>query len=373
MNQPADPILKKLFLNLLSAGIRDVPADAELFKGLNATTWKKIEGMARKQSSSALIADKALALPEGSLPPREQNMVFITQVEQTRALNRKMIHVLRELTGEYAEVSLPFVLLKGLSNGLNYPEPLLRNPGDIDLLLYREGDYKRSIEWIAGKGIHMEIGDHIHYKFDVDGISIENHRRVTYFDHKKYDRLFAVWEEEVSKKEDFTSVEIDGITVQQLPVEMNAFFIFQHMFRHFVHLGVGFRQYCDWLLFLSRYRDKIDPVSFTRLAESYALLYPMQVFARAAVKYLDMPESIFPFSMITNDKYADRVMEDIFDSGNFGFHKTGKQRPEEKMQGMWFSYKSTIGRSIRFGGLSPEHSRILPATKLVRRMKIGFK
>ncbi|MFA5650281.1 MAG: hypothetical protein WC914_03990, partial [Proteiniphilum sp.] len=124
MNQPADPTLKKLFLNLLGAAIRDVPADPALFKGLDAATWKKLEGMARKQSSSALIADKALALPEGSLPPREQNMVFITQVEQTRALNRKMIHVLRELTGEYAEVSLPFVLLKGLSNGLNYPEPL---------------------------------------------------------------------------------------------------------------------------------------------------------------------------------------------------------------------------------------------------------
>ncbi len=373
MNQPADPTLKKLFLNLLGAAIRDVPADPALFKGLDAATWKKIEGMARKQSSSALIADKALALPEGSLPPREQNMVFITQVEQTKALNRKMIHVLRELTGEYAEVSLPFVLLKGLSNGVNYPEPLLRNPGDIDVLIYREGDYKRSIEWIAGKGIEMEIGDHIHYKFDMDGISIENHCRVTYFDHGKYDRLFAAWEEEVSKKEDFTSIEIDGITVQQLPVEMNAFFIFQHMFRHFVHLGVGFRQFCDWLLFLSKYRDKIDPGSFTRLAESYALLYPMQVFARAAVKYLDMPESIFPFPLITDDKYADRVMEDIFDSGNFGFHKTGKQRPEEKMQGMWFSYKSTIRRSIRFGGLSPGHSRILPVTKLVRRMKIGFK
>lgn len=368
-----DSTTRKLFLNLLSAAIRDIPADASLFEGVDAKSWKKIEGIARKQSVSALIADKALSLPEGSLPPRGQNMVFITQVEQTKIVNRQMISVLSKLTRDYAKANLPFVLLKGLSNGANYPDPRLRSPGDIDLLIYRKGDWERSIEWIADKGINIEIGDHIHYKFVVDGIIIENHCRITYFDHKRYDRLFATWEKGLSEKENFPSMEIDGFTVQQLPVDMNAFFIFQHMFRHFVHLGVGLRQFCDWLLFLSKYRDEIDSDSFTRVAESYALLYPMQVFARAAVKYLDMPESIFPFPMITDDKYADRVMEDIFDSGNFGFHKTGKQRPEEKMQGMWFSYTSTIRRSLRFGGLSPEHSRILPVTKLARRMKIGFK
>lgn len=373
MKQPTEPALKKLFLHLLGAAIRDVPPDAALFERVDAGTWKKIEMMAKKQSVSALIANKALSLPEGSLPPREQNMRFITQIEQTKALNRKMIHVLRKLAEEHAKEDLPFVLLKGLSNGVNYPEPLLRNPGDIDLLIYRRGDYKRSIEWIAGKGIKMEIGNHIHYKFDVDGISIENHCRITYFDHKKYDHLFAEWEQELSEKENFASIEIDGLTIQQLPVDMNAFFIFQHLFRHFVHLGVGFRQYCDWLLFLSKYRNEIDPASFTRIAESYALLQPMQVFARAAVKYLDMPESIFPFEMITDDKYADRVIEDIFNCGNFGFHKPGKQRPEGKMQGMWFSYKTTIWRTRRFGAISPEHSKILPYTKLIKRMKIGFR
>ncbi|WP_294082932.1 nucleotidyltransferase domain-containing protein [Proteiniphilum sp. UBA5384] len=365
--------MEKLFLHLLGTAIRNVPPDAALFKNVDAATWKKMERMAKKQSVSALIADKALSLPEGSLPPREQVMVCITQIEQTKALNRKMIHVLQKLVEEYAKEELPFVLLKGLSNGVNYPEPLLRNPGDIDLLIYRKGDYERSIEWIVGKGIKTEIGDHIHYKFDVDGISIENHCRITYFDHKKYDRLFAAWEKELSEKENFTSIEIGGATVRQLPVEMNAFFIFQHLFRHFVHLGVGFRQYCDWLLFLSTYRSEIDPGSFTRIAESYALLYPMQVFARAAVKYLDMPESIFPFEMITDDQHADMVMEDIFDSGNFGFHKPGKQRPVGKMQGMWFSYKNTVRRARRFGALSPEHSRILPFTKLIKRMKIGLR
>lgn len=362
----------RLFLNLLSAAIRNVPVDVNLYKGLDASTWKEIEVLGRKQSVSALIADKALSLPEEFLPPRDQNLIFITQIEQTKALNRKMTQVLLNLKNEYEEVNLPFVLLKGLSNGVNYPEPLLRNPGDIDLLIYRRGDYDRSIEWIINKGIETEIGDHIHYKFDFEGISIENHCRISYFDHKRYDRLFSSWEKEVFENENYTFIELGGQNIRQLPVDMNAFFIFQHMFRHFVHQGVGFRQYCDWLLFLTKHRNEINEDSFTHIAQSYALLYPMQVFARAAVKYLNTPESIFPFKMITDSKYTDMVIEDIIFSGNFGFHKSGKRRPQEKMRGMWFSYKSTIKRSLRFGSLSPEHSRILPAVKLINRLKIGF-
>jgi len=365
--------INKLFLNLLSSSISNKPADANLFRELDSLSWKKIERIARKQSVSALIADKALSLPEGSLPPKKQIMVFFSQIEQTKALNRKMISVLLKVKAEYLKVDLPFVLLKGLSAGINYPEPLLRNPGDVDLFLYRDGDYERSIDWLESNDIELGIGNHIHYKFDVDGISIENHSRITYFNHKKYDKLFADWEKELIEKENFTYIELGGQTIKQLPVEMNAFYIFQHLFLHFVHDGVGFRQYCDWLLFLHKYHKDIDSKSFTSIAKSYALLYPMQVFARAAVKYIEVPESIFPFEMIKDNRYVDVVIEDIFNGGNFGFHKPGKRRPEEKMDGMWFSFTSTLKRSIKFGALSPQHCAILPTKKLVNRLRIGLK
>ncbi len=365
--------VEKLFLNLLSAAIWDIPADVALFEKLDNDSWNGIVDMARRQSVNALIADKALSLPEESLPPKPLRLQFIIMINQTEALNRKMIQVLGDLSKEYQAANFPFCLLKGLSNAVNYPKPLLRNVGDLDLFLYRKGDYQKLKRYLVAQGVDIKDGHHMHYAFNKDGVYIENHRRITYFDHKKYDELFKKWEAELIEKENFTSIQIEGLTVQQLPVEMNAFFIFQHMFRHFVHLGVGFRQFCDWLLFLSKYKDEIDPVSFTRLAKSYALLYPMQVFALTAVKYLGAPENIFPFEMITDNKHADWVIADILHSGNFGFHRPGKQRPKEKFRGMWFSYKTTIGRSMKFGIISPEHSRILPFKKLINRLKIGFK
>lgn len=362
----------KLFLNLLSSSILNIPADAKLFEGVDYTTWKDIEGIARKQSVSALIADKVLSLPVGSLPPKDLIMVFVSQIEQTKALNRKMIDVLLKVKTEYTKVDMPIVLLKGLSVGINYPNPLLRNPGDIDVFIYRECDYVRSIDFITGKGIKTEVGNHIHYKYDLDGVNVENHCRISYFKHKKYDRLFAEWEKELIDKENFTFVEIGGELIKQLPIEMNAFYIFQHFFLHFVQEGVGFRQYCDWLLFLSKYHKEIDSDSFTAIAKKYAMLYPMQVFARASVKYLGISETIFPFKMISNSRYVDIVIKDILNSGNFGFHKPGKKRPKDKIVGMWYSFVSTIKRSIKFGLLSPQHCGILPIKKLMYRLKIGL-
>lgn len=109
------------FLNLLSAAIWDKPADVTLFKGvgakgLNAEDWKGIVSIARRQSVSALIADKALSLPKEYLPPREQNLQFVVIIEQTQELNHKMIGVLSKIAQEYKEEDLQFCLLKGLAN-----------------------------------------------------------------------------------------------------------------------------------------------------------------------------------------------------------------------------------------------------------------
>lgn len=361
-----------LFLHLLSAAIWDKPADAHLFKGLSPDTWKGIADMARRQTVSALIADKILSLPAKSLPPKQLQLQFMVMIQQTEALNRKMIKVLGTLIEEYKEADFPFCLLKGLSVGVNYPQPLLRNAGDIDLWLYQEGDYEKSEEWLLSQSFDVKKTSLVHYNYEKDGVWIENHNSITAFDNKKYSKLLKQWLEEIVEKDNFLMIEIDSYSVKQLPVDLNAFFIFQHLFRHFIYAGVGFRQYCDWLLFLSKYKDEINRDSFTAIAQSYALLYPMQVFARAAVKYLGAPDDIFPFPMLDDSKHVDMVIEDILHSGNFGFHRPGKQRPKEKIRGMWYSYKTAVQRFMRFSSISPEHIKLLPYYKLINFMKIRF-
>lgn len=372
MKQDLNSVVSTLFLHLLNTAIWDKPIDENLFKEIDANTWEGIAKMAKQQAVSALIADKALSLPDACLPPKTIKLQFIAIIQQTEARNLKMIEILSELKQEYEEAGFLFCLLKGLGVGENYPSPLLRNSGDIDVFLYQRGDYEKSKRWINKKNIKFYESNRRHFVYTKDGVNIENHKSITSFSNKKYRTLFNKWEEDLIVKNSFISIDIHNLTVKQLPIEMNAFFIFQHLFRHFAHEGVGFRQYCDWLLFLDKYKNDIDSDSFTTLVKSYAILFPMQVFACAAVKYLGASENIFPFPMIKDDKYIDLIIEDIFNSGNFGYYQPGSKRPITKLPGLWFAYKRTVRRSIKFGDLSPEHIKMLPYRKLINRLQLGF-
>ena len=77
----SNPTIRRLFLHLLSAAIWDKPADASLFEELDTQTWKGIVDMARRQTVSALITDKALSLPKESLPPKALRLQFMVMIK----------------------------------------------------------------------------------------------------------------------------------------------------------------------------------------------------------------------------------------------------------------------------------------------------
>ncbi|MFA5426366.1 MAG: hypothetical protein WC255_07085, partial [Bacteroidales bacterium] len=143
--------------------------------------------------------------------------------------------------------------------------------------------------------------------------------------------------------------------------------------------------FCDWILFLQHYHGEIDRQEFTERVRSYGLLYPMQVFARVAVEYLDASEEIFPFPLLPagrterhgrherHERHVRRVAADILKNGNFGFHRPGKKRPPGKYSGMWFSFVLSVKRSLKFATLSVSHILIVPYKKLTNRFKIGFR
>jgi len=82
-----------------------------------------------------------------------------------------MIKALGNLAKEYNKANFPFCILKGLSVGVNYPSPLLRNSGDIDIYLYKKGDYKRATAYFQSKGYKISHGGRVHNQFTKDGAS----------------------------------------------------------------------------------------------------------------------------------------------------------------------------------------------------------
>ncbi len=361
------------FLELLRSALWNYPADSSGFEDLGEGEWKDIMQYAVRQRLAALIADGISSLPPELRPPKSIYIHFLLLSEKIEEANRKINEELLELVKIYGELDIPFVLLKGQGNAFYYPRPLHRTPGDLDLFLYRKGDYEKAKRWVIARNYVRESETALHLGYNREDIHIENHRYITRFDRRKYNRILASKIKEITDKEGFEEIRINGEKIRVLPVEMNAFFIFQHMFHHFVYEGVGFRQLCDWILLLNARGRDMDRERFTAMAEEFGLMRAMRVFAHIAVKYMGARPAVFPFELGPDNKFSELVMADILAGGHFGRYRPGKKDPDSLWGGRWNRYKKTVIRMRKFVGMAPSHIRFLPFARLWIRMKLTLK
>ena len=262
------------------------------------------------------------------------------------------------------EVELPFVLLKGLGVSQYYPKPELRAGGDLDLLYYSETDYLWANVFLMQEGYHLHVESEArrgHTAFSYRSTLVENHARAVFFDLKRHNAYFEQLVDAAIREGRLERVSLgEGVEVDTLPAEINALYIFIHIFFHWLHWGVGFRQYCDWLLYLEAHRPELDNGRFTEMAQQLDILYPMQLFAQAAIRYLGAAPELFPFPLLEeDDPHSEDVLQDVLRGGNFGFG----QRPEPASNvwvSNWRKLTFKARRSRRLYAITPHHaSRII--------------
>lgn len=367
------PEIQKIFLELLCSAIWGREVNASLFADFKTSQWPLMATHARRQSVSALVADKILSLPQQHLPQQDYLLQLMSQIRAVEQQNIRLNLLLKKIAKAYAAIQIPFVVLKGPANAQNYLKPLLRAVGDLDLFLYQKEDYEKANDWIAHNNLrqHIDLVRDGHRAFELDGFLVENHKYITFFERKKYNKILQQYIDAAIATDSFSTLNMDGTVVKVLPAEINGCYIFQHLFFHFVHAGVGFRQFCDWILFLSKNREKINENNFVEIARSLNLLYPMQLFARAAVDYLEAPENIFPFQLVAANKYSHLIIQDILAGGNFGFHHS--ERSAFLWVNRWLIFKSLAARTIKFMPIAPSYWLLTPVFLVINRIKLTLK
>lgn len=352
-----------LFLELLASAIHgDIP-DPTPFVGLDDAVWTQIHRLMVAHAVPAFVGDRVLLLPKEALPCRTLRLTIFSEIEMTKRGNRYLTKALEQLSALYQAHDLPFVLLKGLGLSLFYPDPTLRTGGDLDTLFYRSGDYERANALLEAEGYYLHDDSEVRYghtAFTYGRTVVENHARAVFFDHKKYNQFFddLVWE--AAQSDAFLTVTYEGYTFKTLPHELNIVYTFIHMFFHWLHWGVGFRQYCDWIRLMTQLKGQVDTKEIERIAGALDILYPMQLFAQAAEEYLRVAQEVFPFSRLEgHDPYSDQIVRDVLRSGNFGF----SQRPERARSRLMTDLRKLLfkaRRSYRLHAIAPTHaSRII--------------
>ena len=354
---------EELFLKLLSCALHSELPEARDFTGLEEASWRRIHRLAASHAVPAFVGDRILTLPKEALPNRDMRLMIFSEIELTRRGNAYLTKALGQLQKTYEAAGLPFILLKGLSLGCFYPDAALRSGGDLDVLFHSDADYERGNELLRKAGHKLHDDSEVRYghtAFTYGRTIVENHARAVFFDHKRHNRRFDALIQEAISSGSLITQHHGDYTIKTLPHELNVVYIFIHLFFHWLHWGVGFRQYSDWLLMMTKLKSQLDEEKILSMAKDLDILYPMQLFAQAAIRYLRVSPEIFPFPLLLqDDPHTEQIICDVIHSGNFGF----AQRPikaQNKWVTNWRKFRFKMRRSRRLYAITPTHaSRII--------------
>ena len=353
------------FLELLHSGLWSTPADTELFKG--EISWKDIIRIAKEQTMQVVVADGIDTLPKEMWPLKEilmkLLMVRIKTGQMHSLLNSTLKHIVEELNKE----NIPSVLLKGQGVAQNYFKPTSRMCGDIDLYTGLDG-YERACEIIEklNKSNSYKPGeecDH-HMHLSLNGVEVEVHRLAGTMPSAKLNRRFQEWTRESIDAHFNTSGlnqwDNDGTPIQLASCTFDAFFILYHATRHMTTEGVGFRQICDWTLYLHKHHASINVEELNQKLKEFHMHAIWKEFGIIAVSILGLPKEELPLvpSNLRPTKRTKELLCHIFTSGNFGrYDANGRDSSQTTyIKRKWRSFRFQSLRLIKLFNLFPKYS-----------------
>lgn len=319
---------EKVFIELLKAGLWGVAP--EVPQGFD--NWESVARLAKAQSVFAIVGQVMLTTPEISqnLPAPfrlKVKQLTLSHAHSHTLLNKSLVTVVEQMN----QAGVDSILLKGQGLARNYPNPELRQCGDIDLYVGTDNALKsyevmtRLAEKIDDRGL-VEVGSHYEAVMP-RGVRVEVHR---YTDVHQVGRMSKIYNAASDKgvTENTVALDFAGTTVRTPSDDFNAFFVFNHLFRHFMTSGIGLRQFCDWMMFLHSRKGKLNLDYLRSLLDDMHLMKPWQAFGCLLVNELGLPADEFPFYNKVQEGKQEKIMRRVLDEGNFG-----KQRNLYKMRG----------------------------------------
>ena len=331
------------------------------------TDWPALRHAARRQTVAGVAFSGVERLPAGSRPPREVILPWFADVQHIEAANRRLDAALTELAGRYAAEGLSPVLLKGQGLAQYYREPLRRQPGDIDL--YFPTGYGRANALAAAwEGVVFHPDTKYHRAFDWKGVTVENHVRYVDFYHPANRRTWARLAASLPLTEGDV-LPLDGGGAVAVPAaQMNVLYVFLHLMHHFLQVGVGLRQVCDWACLLQRFGGKIDAALFRRQTAALGMARAAVALGHVVTEWLGVAPENVPADVSTPRAARDGalMLREILATGNFG-HDTAMMRGFRRGHHLHNlgNYAAALCRHARIFRLCPREVVAYPFCRLL--------
>ena len=338
---------EKAFFSLLRAGLwPNHQPDADLFG--EQTDWNEIFILSMQQTVTGLVWDGMAKLPSELQPPKAFKLKWYSYVLKIEQGNEQINGSVAEIIPAYQQSGLHPVLLKGAGLAALYPNPLHRCAGDMDIYV-GETDYDKANRVAQSIGYKMGSESTYHSHLDRGTMVVENHRKmVAIFSkplQKEFLRQLSAWYPSGA-----ASVQINGVAIPVPPAQFNVLFVFLHMYKHFIQMGVGLRQLCDWAILLNSTSVSSLELGGCKKGWEYLGLF--------LVEYLGLDAEKLPYYNPAMRTEMELAKELILKDGNFGFNDVEfhTKRPKSYWAGKLFSMRYQANRWFKVLRIQPSQA-----------------
>lgn len=347
-------INQKAFLALIREGLWGV-GNSKIRIDV-ATSWQEIYRLATEQSVLGLVL---AGLEHVDVkPPKELLLQWIGEVQQIEQRNKTMNGFIANLIDNLRKEDVYSLLVKGQGVAQCYEKPLWRCAGDIDLLLSDE-NYTKAKSALIPIASEVANEDEItkHLALVINGFDVELHGKMPFSLSKRVDGVIDLVLEDLFCRGNIRSWNCNGTQVFLPSPDNDVILIFTHFLHHFFIEGVGLRQICDWCRLMWTYRDSLNYGLLESMIRKMGLMSEWKAFGALAIEYLGFPKDSMPLLNVDVNrnanlkKKADRIMELVLESGNFGHNKDLSYRT--RYSGITYKIVAAWRRLKDFASLVP--------------------
>ncbi len=269
--------------------------------------WDELINLGYKQTVICFIAKACLRHPDAGNIPSDIKEEFEAVLEENKRIHEHHNAVLIELITKFEEQGLHPILLKGQGIAQMYPEPELRQCGDIDLYFCSD-EYEQAEVYI--KSIEDDNDEHIinynHYETHYNGMTVEVHKHTSWIPNPFANKRLQQFAAEEMKRPDIISIEGKTISIPS-PI-YNIVSVFAHMWHHFEDHGVSLRQMCDVAIMIRYYGieeqdSKIDTLKLKIILVKISHIKFWKILGCFFSDYLGFPKDKFA---LYEDRYSER-------------------------------------------------------------------
>ena len=290
--------------------------------------WNGVVRLAQQQTTLGLVGHAALQCDAVSQLLPESRERLQQQVKKMEEKSRRCEQLISQVMKSLQDHDIGAFLLKGQGLAALYPRPSLRHCGDIDLLV-SPANFENAIavlnQMATDDAVAKAFTTDKHYHIHIGGFSVELHHRCMSLPQAEANSLYQSIEKEALAlpPDDFA---LDGVAIHRPEATFNVFYVFLHLWEHFLERGIGLRQICDWAMLLHRRNAQIDADRLGRMIDALGLRQPWQLFGALAVGHLGLPQEEMPYYSHNYGRKARRLLRIILKEGNFGKSMTLRQQ-----------------------------------------------